>query len=144
MRVLVTGATGSVGSFVVAELISAGCDVTGLSRSDAGAEALASAGAQVFRGDVNDLERLRGAAEAADAVIHTAFNHDAGAQKEHSENDRKVIAALGAALAGTGRPLIVTSGTGLVQPPASRRGRPIRTPRRPTSPGPPPRKRPTP
>jgi nucleoside-diphosphate-sugar epimerase len=115
MRVFVTGATGFVGSFVVAELISAGHDVAGLSRSDGGAEALARAGAKVFRGDVNDLECLRTAAETADGVIHTAFNHDASALKEHSENDRKVIAALGAALASTGRPLIVTSGTGLVQ-----------------------------
>ncbi len=115
MRVFVTGATGFVGSFVVAELISAGHDVTGLSRSDAGAQALASAGAQVFRGDVNDLEALRSAAKTADGIIHLAFNHDAADLMQHSENDRKVIATLGAALAGTGRPLIVTSGTGLVQ-----------------------------
>lgn len=123
MRVFVTGATGFVGSFIVAELIGAGHDVTGLSRSDAGAEALASAGAKVFRGDVNDLERLSAGAAAADGVIHAAFNHDTAAQKQHSENDRKVIAALGAALAGTGRPLVVTSGTGLVRPAA---GQPAR------------------
>jgi nucleoside-diphosphate-sugar epimerase len=123
MRVFVTGATGFVGSFVVSELISAGHDVVGLSRSDAGAAALAAAGAQVFRGDVNDLERLRDGAGGADAVIHTAFDHDPAHQKQHSENDRQVIAALGAALAGTGRPLIVTSGTGLVQPAA---GQPAR------------------
>jgi nucleoside-diphosphate-sugar epimerase len=122
MQVFVTGATGFVGSFVVRELISAGHDVVGLSRSDAGAEALASAGAKVFRGDVNDLDALRDAAEAADGIIHTAFNHDASALKQHSENDRKVIAALGAALAGTGRPLIITSGTGLVQ---SKAGQPV-------------------
>lgn len=123
MRVFVTGATGFVGSFVVSELIGAGHEVTGLSRSDAGAEALAAAGAKVFRGDVNDLEALRTAAGAADGVIHTAFNHDASDLKLHSENDRKVIAALGAALAGTGRPLIVTSGTGLVR---SAAGQPAR------------------
>jgi nucleoside-diphosphate-sugar epimerase len=122
MRVFVTGATGFVGSLVVAELIGAGHEVTGLSRSDAGAEALARAGAQVFRGDVNDLEALRGPAEAADGIIHAAFNHDAADLKRHSENDRKVIATLGAALAGTGRPLIVTSGTGLVQ---SATGQPV-------------------
>ena len=118
MRVFVTGATGFVGSFVVRELITGGHEVVGLSRSDAGAEALARAGAKVFRGDVNDLEALRDVAGAADGIIHTAFNHDAADPKRHSENDRKVIAALGAALAGTGRPLIVTSGTGLVQPAA--------------------------
>ena len=123
MRVFVTGATGFVGSFVVSELISAGHDVVGLSRSDAGAEALAHAGAKVIRGDVNDLEALRDAAGAADGIIHTAFNHDTSDPKQHSENDRKVIAALGAALAGPGRPLIVTSGTGLVQPVA---GQPAR------------------
>jgi nucleoside-diphosphate-sugar epimerase len=123
MRVFVTGATGFVGSFVVAELIGAGHEVTGLSRSDAGAEALARAGAAVFRGDVNDLERLRTGAGAADGVIHTAFDHAAADLKEQSENDRQVIAALGAALAGTGRPLIVTSGTGLVQSPAGQLAR---------------------
>jgi nucleoside-diphosphate-sugar epimerase len=123
MRVFVTGATGFVGSFVVSELISAGHDVVGLSRSDAGAEALLHAGAKVFRGDVNDLERLRDAAEAADGIIHTAFNHDASELQQHSENDRKVIATLGAALAATDGPLIVTSGTGLVQ---SATGQPVR------------------
>ena len=123
MRVFVTGATGFVGSFVVPELISAGHEVVGLSRSDAGAEALVRAGAKVFRGDVNDLERLGTAAAAADGVIHTAFNHDPSDLKQHSENDRKVIATLGAALAGTGRPLIITSGTGLVQ---SATGQPVR------------------
>jgi nucleoside-diphosphate-sugar epimerase len=122
MRVFVTGATGFVGSLVVSELISAGHDVVGLSRSDAGAKALARAGAEVFRGDVNDLDRLRQGAQAADGVIHAAFNHDASDLKRHSENDRKVIAALGAALAGTGRPLIITSGTGLVQ---SATGQPV-------------------
>jgi nucleoside-diphosphate-sugar epimerase len=123
MRVFVTGATGFVGSFIVPELISAGHEVVGLSRSEAGAEALARAGAKAFRGDVNDLEALRDAAGAADGIIHAAFNHDAADLKQHSENDRKVIATLGAALAGTGRPLIVTSGTGLVQ---SKTGQPVR------------------
>jgi nucleoside-diphosphate-sugar epimerase len=122
VRVFVTGATGFVGSFVVAELISAGHDVVGLSRSDAGAGALASAGAKVFRADVNDLERLREGAKEADGIIHMAFNHDTSDPKRHSENDRKVIAELGAALAGTGRPLVITSGTGLVQ---SSAGQPV-------------------
>ena len=123
MRVFVTGATGFVGSFIVAELIGGGHEVVGLSRSDSGAEALLRAGAKVFRGDVNDLESLRTAAESADGIIHAAFNHDASDLKQHSENDRKVIAVLGAALAGTDRPLVVTSGTGLVQ---SATGRPAR------------------
>jgi nucleoside-diphosphate-sugar epimerase len=122
MQVFVTGATGFVGSFVVRELISTGHDVVGLSRSDAGAEELARVGAKVFRGDVNDLDALCDAAEAADGIIHTAFNHDPSDLKQHSENDRKVIATLGAALAGTGRPLIITSGTGLVQ---SKAGQPV-------------------
>jgi nucleoside-diphosphate-sugar epimerase len=122
MRVFVTGATGFAGSFVVSELISAGHDVAGLTRSDPGAEALTSAGAKAVRGDVNDLGCLRTAAETADGVIHMAFNHDAAALKQHSENDRTVIATLGAALAGTGRPLIITSGTGLVQ---SAAGQPV-------------------
>lgn len=122
MQVFVTGATGFVGSFVVQELISTGHDVVGLSRSDAGAEELARVGAKVFRGDVNDLDALCDAAEAADGIIHTAFNHDPSDLKQHSENDRKVIATLGAALAGTGRPLIITSGTGLVQ---SKAGQPV-------------------
>ena len=76
MRLFLTGATGFIGSFLVPELIKAGHHVVGLSRSDAGAEALTGAGAEVFRGDVNDLDRLRAAAEAADGVIHAAFNHD--------------------------------------------------------------------
>ena len=76
MRAFLTGATGFIGSFLVPELINAGHHVVGLGRSDAGAEALTRAGAEVFRGDVNDLHRLRTAAEAADGVIHAAFNHD--------------------------------------------------------------------
>ncbi len=113
MRAFVTGATGLIGSAVVPELISAGHHVVGLSRSDAGAEALARAGAEVFRGDVNDLDRLRTGAETADGVIHAAFNHDFSNLKQHSEEDRKVIEALGEVLAGSDRPLVITSGTGV-------------------------------
>jgi nucleoside-diphosphate-sugar epimerase len=115
MRVFLTGATGFIGSFLVPELIGAGHHVVGLSRSDAGAEALTRAGAKVFRGDVNELHRLRTAAEAADGVIHAAFNHDFSNVKQHSEDDRKVIETLGEALAGSGRPLVITSGTGLAR-----------------------------
>jgi nucleoside-diphosphate-sugar epimerase len=114
MRVFLTGATGFIGSFLVPELINAGHHVVGLSRSDAGAEALAHAGAEVFRGDVNDLDRLRTAAEAADGIIHAAFNHDFSNLKQHSENDRKVIETLGEVLAGSDRPFVIASGTGLV------------------------------
>ena len=114
MRVFLTGATGFIGSYLVPELSNAGHHVVGLSRSDSGAEALARAGAEVFRGDVNDLDHLRTAAEAADGIIHAAFNHDFSNLKQRSEEDRKVIEALGGALLGSDRPLIVASGTGLV------------------------------
>jgi len=114
-RVFLTGATGFIGSRLVPELIAAGHQVVGLSRSDAGAEALARAGAEVFRSDVNDLERLRVAAAPADGVVHAAFNHDFSNLKQHSEQDRKVIETLGEALAGSDRPLVVTSGTGLAR-----------------------------
>ena len=122
MRVFLTGATGFIGSFLVRELIDAGHHVVGLSRSDAGAKALIGAGAEVFRGDVTDLDRLRAAAEAADGVIHAAFNHDFPNLKQHSENDRKVIETLGKALAGSDRPLVITSGTGLAR---SKTGGPV-------------------
>ena len=115
MRVFLTGATGFVGSFVVPELIGAGHQVVGLSRSEAGAEALIRAGAEVVRGDVNDLDCLRTAADAADGVIHAAFNHDFSNMKQNSEDDRKVIETLGDVLGGSGRPLVITSGTGIAR-----------------------------
>ena len=122
MRVFLTGATGFIGSFLVREHIDAGHHVIELSRSDAGAKALMGAGAEVFRGDVNDLDRLHAAAEAVDGVIHAAFNHDFPNLKQHSENDRKVIETLGKALAGSDRPLVITSGTGLAR---SKTGGPV-------------------
>jgi nucleoside-diphosphate-sugar epimerase len=115
MRVFVTGATGFIGSYLVPELINAGHQVVGLTRSDAGADALTLAGAEVFYGNINDLDLLCTAVASVDGVIHAAFNHDFGNLKQHSEDDRKVILALGNALAGSGKPFIITSGTGLVR-----------------------------
>jgi len=115
MRVFVTGATGFIGSFLVPELINAGHHVVGLSRSQASGEALTRSGAEAFIGDVNDLNRLRIAAESADGVIHAAFNHDFANLKQHSEQDRKVIETLGEVLTGSDRPFVITSGTGVAR-----------------------------
>jgi len=116
MHVFITGATGWVGLAVVGELIGAGHRVTGLARGPDKADALKAAGAEPLIGDLDQIDLLRAAAGAADAVIHTAFNHDFSKFAENALQDRRAIEALGRALAGSDRPLLVTSGLARLAP----------------------------
>jgi nucleoside-diphosphate-sugar epimerase len=111
MRVFVTGATGNIGSHVVKELIGAGHQVLGLSRSKEKAVALAAADAEVLHGTIEDADILKSGASQSDGVIHLAFNHDFSRFVQNCEDDRRVIATLASALAGSARPLVITSGT---------------------------------
>ncbi len=110
MKVFVTGASGYVGSAIVCELIEAGHQVLGLARSDAGVASLASAGAQVHRGALDDLDSLRSAAAATDGVIHTAYIHDFSAFENAAQTDLRAVETIGAVLAGSGKPFVITSG----------------------------------
>ncbi|MBO9707305.1 MAG: SDR family oxidoreductase [Caulobacter sp.] len=113
MRIFLTGATGFIGSRIVAELLAGGHQVLGLTRSDSGAQVLAKAGAEPHLGDLEAPDTLRAGAAKADAVIHTAFDHDFSNFVANCQKDARVITAMGEALAGSLRPLIITSGVGL-------------------------------
>ena len=114
MHIFVTGSTGFIGTELVNELISAGHQVRGLTRSDEGEEQLKAAGAEVLRGDFTNLENLRKGATGVDAVVHLAFSHDFANFAKNSEDEIKAIEALGSALE-PGKLLVVTSGTGLAE-----------------------------
>jgi len=116
MRVFVTGATGHIGSLVVAELLTAGHEVLGLARSDKSAAALTAAGAKVHRGALDDLDSLRAAAAAADGVIHLAFMHDFSNYAAAGATDLRAVETIGEVLVGTDTPFVVTSGTAGVKP----------------------------
>jgi nucleoside-diphosphate-sugar epimerase len=116
MRVFVTGASGFIGSAVVPELISAGHRVLGLARSDASAKALAAAGAEVLRGDLNDLKSLEVGAAESEGVIHLGFIHDFDKYEASIRTDASAIETMGGVLAGSGRPLVFASGVAGILP----------------------------
>jgi nucleoside-diphosphate-sugar epimerase len=113
MRIFVTGAPGFIGSALVPQLIQAGHQVLGLTRSEVGAEKLRKAGAEVLHGNIEDLDSLREGAAKSDGVIHLAFNHDFSQMEKNCEDDRNAIRAIGEVLMGSNRPFVVTSGTGI-------------------------------
>ncbi len=113
MRIFVTGATGFIGSALVADLIQAGHQVLGLTRSEGGAESLRVAGADVKHGNIEDLDSLRDGASKSDGVVHLAFNHDFSQFQKNCEDDRKAIEAIGEVLIGSNKPFVVTSGTAI-------------------------------
>ncbi len=113
MRIFLTGATGFIGSQIVPQLLEAGHQVLGLTRSDAGAKQLAALGAEAHRGDLDNPATLRSGAEKADAVIHCAFDHDFSRFVENCQKDQRNLEAMGEALVGSTRPLVITSGAGL-------------------------------
>ncbi|WP_343550629.1 SDR family oxidoreductase [Pantoea sp.] len=116
MRIFVTGASGFIGSAIVKKLQARGYQVQGLARSDASAEKLQQQGVQVIRGDLEDLASLRNAVEQSDGVIHAGYIHDFSRMDHAAAVDLRAIQAMGDVLAGSNRPLIVTSGTALVSP----------------------------
>lgn len=113
MRIFVTGATGFIGSALVPELIRAGHHVLGLTRSEAGAEALRKTGAEALHGNLEDLDSLREGAARMDGVIHLAFNHDFSQIQKNCDDDRNAIEAIGQVLLGSNRPFVITSGTAI-------------------------------
>jgi len=116
MRVFITGAAGFIGTATTKELITNGHEVLGLARSDANAEALEKLGAKVHRGSLEDLDSLREGAKETDGTIHLAFIHNFAKFAENAQIDKCAIEAMGDVLEGTGKPFIVTSGTGLIAP----------------------------
>ena len=116
MRVFLTGATGFIGSRILPELLAAGHQVLGLTRSEAGARSLVAAGAEAHLGTLEDLDSIRAGAADADGVIHTAFDHDFANFAANCDKDRRVIDALGSILKGSDRPLLITSGVGMGDP----------------------------
>src|ERR1700747_783177 len=113
MRIFVTGAPGFIGSALVPDLIQSVHHVLGLTRSEAGAEVLRAAGADVKHGNIEDLDSLRDGAAESDGVIHLAFNHDCSQFQKNCDDDRKAIEAMGEVLLGSNRPFVVTSGTAI-------------------------------